>query len=477
MNNNITISSAPVTTTDLATVLQTSSHDVGTLCSHANINKWAKYKPVRYATTTKLTEVQLKSTNYGLTAWSMSSIINNVNKTFSSSTSNSTIWGTPGEWSYSKPTGGSSSPYRMGDFLNATNIQQPGYNRNAVVPANSFPEQFDITEYQIDELSIPLFTFNMKFGDASYEGVGYTGGIEIPLNDLEIMPGNPIDNGNWRVGLALMVPVTSTTKILDVVTSKGTIQQISSVGQSQAIADMLVDFNQHATVLGHLKSALAATNQSYVDVPYIPILMYNAIVASNNGTVTFPSTNTGVYCMPGGDQGIVRVSKADSTFSASLTAASIEYMNLSAGNFTFNLSGITGLRKPSAAGSSSCALSFTFTLSNNVGSINQFSSVIPGISGAFIQNPIAITYEQYKNGVWEDVSPSQMGYAGTYRVRAVDQYLGGDPTPVMSLLNRLPTYTGASGTEPGIGFQLQFKLTSGQAVIKTVGGTTLHMSE
>mgnify|MGYP001774894012 CR=1 FL=1 len=70
----------------------------------------------------------------------------------------------------------------------------------------------------------------MKFGDASYEGVGYTGGIEIPLNDLEIMPGNPIDNGNWRVGLALIVPVTSTTKILDVVTSKGTIQQISSVG-------------------------------------------------------------------------------------------------------------------------------------------------------------------------------------------------------------------------------------------------------
>lgn len=477
MNNNITISSAPITTTDLATVLQTSSHDVGTLCSHENINKWAKYKPVRYATTTKLTEAQLKSTNYGLQAYALPNVIENVNKSFSNSTSMSTIIGTPTEWPYRKPTGGSSSPYRMGDFLNATNIQQPGYNRNAVVPANNFPEEFSITEYQIDEESIPLFTFNMKFGDASYEGVGYTGGIEIPLNDLEIMPGNPIDNGNWRVGLALIVPVTSSTVMLDVVTSRGTIKQITSVGQSQDIANMLVDFNQHTTVLGHLKSALAVANTSYIDIPYVPILMYNAIVSSNNGTVTFPSTNTGVYCMPGGDQGIVRVSKADSTFNTSITAARIEYFNITGASTTINLNGITGLRKPSAAGSSSCALTYTFTLSNNAGSVNKFSSIIPGISGAFIQDPLAITYEYNRNGTWESITPDQMGYSGTYRVRAIDQYLGGSMTPVMSLLDRLPTYTGASGTAPSVGLQLSLKLTSGQTIIKSAGNTTLHMSE
>ena len=477
MNNNITITSAPVTTTDLATVLQTSSHDVGTLCSHANINKWAKYKPVRYATTTKLTEAQLKSTNYGLSAQSLPNVISNANKSFSSSTPMSTIIGTPTEWIYRKPSGGSSSPYRMGDFLNATNISQVGYNRNAVVPANGFPEEFPITEQQIDNLSIPLFTFNMKFGDASYEGVGYTGGIEIPLNDLEIIAGSPIDNGEWRVGLALLVPITSSNVILDIVTSREPITQINSVGQNETIANMLVDFNQHSVVLGHFKSAMAISSQPFIDIPYVPILMRNAVVSSSNGSVTLPSTNTNVYSMPGGDQGIVRINKSDNTFTASATAVTIEYMNISAGSTNINLDGITGLRKPSATRSNSCALTITYTLSTTVSSVNKFSSVIPGISGAFVQNPQAITYEQNKNGAWQSVSPNEMGYSGTYRVKAIDQYLGGSPTPIMNLLNRLPIYTGASGTEPTVGFNLQFKLTSGQIVVKPVGSTIVHMSE
>ena len=99
---------APITTTKVANELQTSSHDVGTLCTSSNINMWAKYKPVSYATNTGITEDQRKEVRYG---------INVPTKLLDGQQYNINYW------TYQKPTGGSNSPYRLGDFRN--------YNHNA----------------------------------------------------------------------------------------------------------------------------------------------------------------------------------------------------------------------------------------------------------------------------------------------------------------------------------------------------------
>lgn len=469
------ITSAPISTSDIGAVVQSSSHDVGTLCKSSNINKWARYKPVSYATTTKLTEDQLRSTNYGLTAKELPNVVTNTNKTFSSSTSISTIIGTPAEWTYKKPSGGSISPYRMGDFLNATNQSTVGYNGNANIPTSGFPEQFDITEEQIDDQSIPLFTFNMKLGEASYESVGQISGVEIPLNKLTILSNSPIDDGNWRVGLAMLVPITSGNIILDIVTSKEPLKQLTSVSQTQDIADMLVDFNQSTTVLNHFNSAFAATSNYTVDIPYVPILMYKPVVASNNGTVSF-QTDSRVFCMPGGDQGIIRLYKMDTSFSFTVNAAKIEYLNITGPTTNFVINGITGLRKPSATKSSSCKLTLDFTIRFNVSSVIHFSSMTPGISGSYIEVG-NLTYEKYNNGSWQSCTINDLSYAGRYRVTGLDSYTGGGMTDIMAMLDRLPIYTGASGTEPGIGFGIRAKLTSGQIIYITgSGGTTLHMS-
>lgn len=40
------IVSAPLNTRNVGSVLGSASNDVGTLCTHANINMWAKFKPV-----------------------------------------------------------------------------------------------------------------------------------------------------------------------------------------------------------------------------------------------------------------------------------------------------------------------------------------------------------------------------------------------------------------------------------------------
>lgn len=78
------------------------SNDVGTLCTSNKINKWSKYKPVRYNTLSPLTDAELKLANYGFD-------IANMVKTDAVSAASI-------NWNYLKPLGGANSPYRLGDF-------------------------------------------------------------------------------------------------------------------------------------------------------------------------------------------------------------------------------------------------------------------------------------------------------------------------------------------------------------------------
>lgn len=76
---------------------------VGQLCIHPNINKWSRWKPVRHSSITPITQAQLASVNFGLTPPNPSTDYTAVMDV---------------KWGYSRPTGGLSSPYRLGDFRN-----------------------------------------------------------------------------------------------------------------------------------------------------------------------------------------------------------------------------------------------------------------------------------------------------------------------------------------------------------------------
>ena len=91
-----------ITTTLVGNTLGVASKDVGTLCSSSLINKWSKYKPVRYNTTSPITDSQIKEVNYGFD-------IANMVKTDAVSAASI-------NWNYLKPLGGANSPYRLGDF-------------------------------------------------------------------------------------------------------------------------------------------------------------------------------------------------------------------------------------------------------------------------------------------------------------------------------------------------------------------------
>lgn len=132
---------APITTTKVANELQTSSHDVGTLCTSSNINMYSKNKPVSYATSAGITDTERKSVNYGVTVptkWSGEAT-------------------TRKNWIYNKPTGGSSSPYRLGDFRN--------YNHGAVPCVRvELPEEFKTNESPYENY---VFTVVINFNNAA----------------------------------------------------------------------------------------------------------------------------------------------------------------------------------------------------------------------------------------------------------------------------------------------------------------------
>ncbi len=96
--------STGITTSMVANAIGVGSNDVGTLCSHSNVNKWSRYKPISYAANV-LTD-NVRSTETGFV-----------------SSDETTGYGTVQKLNYVTPSGGATSPYRLGDFR--------GYNHSA----------------------------------------------------------------------------------------------------------------------------------------------------------------------------------------------------------------------------------------------------------------------------------------------------------------------------------------------------------
>ena len=104
---------------DMTQISSRNTFDLGRLCTHTNINKWAKYKPIHHSglqilSESERTDRQGDGEYYGvkirMDSMDMSSL---HNVTFA----------------YNRPKGGASSPYRLSDFINEAGTA--GYNHLA----------------------------------------------------------------------------------------------------------------------------------------------------------------------------------------------------------------------------------------------------------------------------------------------------------------------------------------------------------
>ena len=103
---------------DMAQISSRNTFDLGRLCTHTNINKWAKYKPIHHSglqilSESARTDRQGDGEYYGVKIRMDSDMSSLHNVTFA----------------YNRPKGGASSPYRLSDFINEAGTA--GYNHLA----------------------------------------------------------------------------------------------------------------------------------------------------------------------------------------------------------------------------------------------------------------------------------------------------------------------------------------------------------
>src|SRR5690554_7550725 len=97
--------------------LGAATNDVGQLCIHPNVNKWSKWKPVRFNSVNPITQANLEAVNYGI-AWNSYASIDAVKLAYENRED---------VLNYNKPRGGLyNEPYRLTDFIN--------YEKNAITP-------------------------------------------------------------------------------------------------------------------------------------------------------------------------------------------------------------------------------------------------------------------------------------------------------------------------------------------------------
>ena len=118
---------------DIKDTLNADSRNVSILCTSPNINKWSKWKPVRFNKDCNITPLDLYSVNYGLML-----PVGAATPQLASDN----------EYVYQYPTGGNSAPFRMGDFRD--------YNHNAIPPVSNY--MGDVT-VDVDMMN------NFQFGD------------------------------------------------------------------------------------------------------------------------------------------------------------------------------------------------------------------------------------------------------------------------------------------------------------------------
>lgn len=140
------IITAPVTLEDVKSVLNEDSNDIATLCKSNNINMWSKYKPVKlrkkFVTDTLNSDGKSWTAPSGRLGWWLgNNTVNDAALVIPLVTSKSNFDNNKAKWTYNKPYGGDSSPYRLSDFA--------GYYDDAqapISPAYPVTNEFFISE-------------------------------------------------------------------------------------------------------------------------------------------------------------------------------------------------------------------------------------------------------------------------------------------------------------------------------------------
>ena len=169
--------------------LGAATNDVGQLCTHPNINKWSKWKPIRFDQVTPIEQWQIEAVRSGLTY----NMFQNVRNLCLSQIEDPTQ-----AWVYNRPRGDTvtpAEPYRLEDFRNY-NHEAIGLVKTEGIKPVIFHGDSQIVHFRTSSSSL-------QFYDVLYQGNDYQFGVYLvkqsEVNDLskykvKISP-TPIING------------------------------------------------------------------------------------------------------------------------------------------------------------------------------------------------------------------------------------------------------------------------------------------
>ena len=292
---------APVSFGDVNRTIGTSHTDLGTLCKDGNINKWAMYKPVSKNKIGLLTQSDRGSVTYGLTAVLNTAAQNlYLGNTAATDANFNTAVSSSYDWTYTKPSGGANSPYRLHDFLNCDTPSNWGYVHNTKPPfeilgdftftkdqltkvsnvywADATVPSGDITNWQLKIYSTyqktqqlttgVIFTgYKARWGTQSQDNINGASTYVIPITYLL---GDTALNQNWRMGMLVYAPAcTGFSAECGLFVSKTTIKYAHNNGNSGTTPNMIsIELCTNQLLAQHLLACMGnATSMNFRALP------------------------------------------------------------------------------------------------------------------------------------------------------------------------------------------------------------------
>lgn len=296
-----------------------STNDLATLCKSANINKWAKYKPIKLAKVFNITEKDRISAKYGLN-FTKNSVLTKMFQYGAvvpqSSYSLSSILNAASGWTYTRPSGGSESPYRLADFINDDYPSYNGYDHKSTPPLGKFGEcKIGLDTYNNGSISTSPSSHDSNAANVNLTGTSllytnfscrWTGTDNISQSwqsigmvDSNTIPINGIldtNNGYYRLGLVIqaynnwyLIVSSSTFKELNADTSK----------QSAAPKWICPNFMSNTFCISEMSQHLNSAGTFIAKA--IPCIVKNATISVSNKSSQVKLQSDGeIFCAPEG---------------------------------------------------------------------------------------------------------------------------------------------------------------------------------
>lgn len=312
MAHNNGIVSAPVSFADVNTVLGTSHTDLAALCKDGNIKKWAMYKPESFAVLGILSLANRQTNKFGLTpltnlkAQSVAQGYTGTNPAAAnvgdSGYSITDVSNANQEWTYTKPSGGLSSPYRLTDFngyLHSARELIYGWKditftlqQLSAVIAYDYANTQDISDgaaaWKLTCATCNPFQVSCNVDGSSGTYIGGGGGDQIPLSTFF-----GVASENWRMGLGVFVD--GETKMHFFVSNWPLKSVTGALNAYRALPSL--ETNQFLC-----QKFISATGSTSKTFKAIPLMIKDCIMSSgtlNNKNLTLPVLQNGiVYSAP-----------------------------------------------------------------------------------------------------------------------------------------------------------------------------------